>query len=160
MQALCIGTGPSFFRWVEKGNFPSIPKYGCSIVPWYCKVDTYAYGDEEHLADVPVDGTRIVSTDRVWKSGHDHFDMRFPHGGSSGGMAITMACRGHRDVGLIGYDGGLPEPFESDIRKLLQWWIYRGRRFYSLMESSTFDDLMSNNTIVPPTGVSNVRPSA
>jgi hypothetical protein len=146
IEAVAMGTGPSAMLWIKAGSYPAVPRYGCSWIPHFLKLNAYAIGDICHFPDVPTDGTRIAATACVRKEGHPEWElyqeMLYPHGSQSGGMAISMACREYRRVGLVGFDGGMDEPYETDLRKMLEWWKARGRTFVSLMPKSTFDDLM------------------
>lgn len=144
IEAIALGSGPSVKPWIEAGDIPNVPKYGCSWLPAFLKLDVYTYGDVIHAPDLPRDGTRIVATERAWSDGMERFDVNFPHGGQAGGMAITLACRDHNIIGLIGFDGGRPadHPCDGLLRGLLTFWKARGKKFISLMPRSDFDDLM------------------
>lgn len=147
LEALAIGTGPSFFAWVRR-PLPSGKRYGCGIASRHLDLDVYALGDEVHWNNIPLDKTVYV-TQRLRDS---HADAQrylafpeddLPHGGSSGGMALSLACRSHDIVGLIGFDGhGLPEEFVAAFRGLIRYWQSRGKRLISLMPDSVFHEVL------------------
>lgn len=144
--AVAIGTGPSFFEWV-KNPTPGLVRYGCGVASKYLRLDYYALGDSDHYSHIPP-GVPTYATERVLSdptapAGLMPFDEHvLPHGGSSGGMAVSLAARNHRVVYLIGFDGfGEGEEVAGFVEKfsdLLEFWQGLGRKFYSLMPSSVF----------------------
>lgn len=147
LEAIAIGTGPSFFAWIRR-PLPVGQRYGCGVVTRWIQVDVYALGDIVHIAHAPLDGpvfaTRQVRDAVGGESNWREFpEDELPHGGSSGGMALSLACRDHDVVGLIGFDGfGMNAEFQACFRELLRFWQSRGKRLVSLMPASAFDDLL------------------
>ncbi len=146
IEAIVLGTGPSFFAAIRR-PFPHAKRYGCGIASQHVELDVYALGDEVHGNHVPL-GTTVYITQRL-RDAHPEAtylaypEDELPHGGSSGGMALSLACREHDVVGLIGFDGhGMPDDFVASFRALLAWWKTRGKRLVSLMPDSVFDDLL------------------
>lgn len=175
LQAIAFGTGPSFFRFVDDclldqylTRFEGGPSlYGCGKVPLYINgLRYYGYGDVIHCDNVPdgrpsdphhpgcitYAGTRNLGDGRS-NGGYmppllPYADLDLPHGNSSGGMAISMACLHHDIVGIVGFDGDRAsfgsdeahENFVNDFRKLINYWTNRGRRIVSLMPSSRWRD--------------------
>lgn len=152
LDAIAIGSGPSFFDWV-RGELPAGRRYGAGIVSRYMALNVYCIGDIAHLPHLQL-GTLTYATRRVfdalerseWLLCYDTLELA--HGGSSGGMAVALACLFHRRIGLIGFDG-LDEnesadnrQWNEDFRRLLTHWQARGRTFVSLMPESKFDDLL------------------
>lgn len=152
IDAIALGTGPSFWELV-KGRIPSGFRYGCSTIPAHLKLDVYCYGDAVHEPDLPMDRTEVVATPRCWEEGMTPFGD-FPHGGSGGGMAISVACHRHQSVALVGFDG-FPEDgpdgpchlWMQDNRELIRFWLRRGKRIVSLMSKSFLDDLVERISI-------------
>lgn len=147
LDAIVIGTGPSFCAWVRQ-PLPAGLRYGCGAATRWVEVDVYALGDVVHIGNVPpcvpVYATRkvrdAISTLNDWLAFPED---ELPHGGSSGGMALSLACRNHQTIGLVGFDGfGLDTEFQANFRRLLRYWQSRGRRLVSLMPASAFDDLL------------------
>lgn len=144
--AVAIGTGPSFFEWA-KNPTPGLVRYGCGVASKYLRLDYYALGDCEHYKHVPPGvptyATSSVLDDPKAPKGLMPFDGDvLPHGGSSGGMAVSLAARNHRVVYLIGFDGfeeGIEDRWKANHAKLLEFWQERGRKFYSLMPATWFN---------------------
>ncbi len=149
VDAIAMGTGPSFWKFV-KGPIPHGFRYGCSTIPAYIKLNVYGYCDPVHEPDLPTDGTEIVATPHVWQEGMTPFgDLQ--HGGSGGGMAISLACHRHTTVALIGFDGfpdDGPDGFYNNWmqvnREIVRSWLNRGKRIISLMPKSFLDDLVEH----------------
>lgn len=141
-EALAIGCGPSLRPWIDVGDFPDVPKYGCGFASHVMALDFYCYCDITHAADLPTDETTVIASERVWRDGLLKYDDAFPHAGQAGGMAISESCKKCRRVALVGFDKGLPEPHETELRDLIVWWKKRGRTFVGLMPGQSFDDLM------------------
>lgn len=149
--------------------------YGCGVTPLYINnIRYYGYGDIVHIRNVPdgrlsdphhpgcitYAGTRNLED----KKPHGEYtppllkysDLDLPHGESSGGMAISMACLHHDVVGIIGFDGnrdgfGSDEVYENFViktRTLINYWQNRGRRIISLMPNSVFNSIVEP-AIVP-----------
>ena len=173
LTAIAIGTGPSFYEWIKtpmieyRRSEPSgqdiifQPKlYGCGIVPLYVNnLFAYGYGDVTHVDHIPdpnapfhpgclnYSGTRNLQD----KPGLlPYTDLDLPHGNSSGGMALSMACLHHDVVGIIGFDGypsgflsyQANQDFVNDFRYLINYWQNRGRRIISLMPKSVFNPII------------------
>lgn len=180
LSAVVVGAGPSakFLLGCQK---PVSQKwYGAGNVPLYLpNIDVYALGDSTHFASVPKYECQVYITDKDFYK--DPYGPRFcsstqiskmqvwnleelstyGHGGSSGGMALSLACIKHDTIGLIGFDGykrdGSPydPPWQSSHTKLICEWVNRGKRLISLMPCSVFnpdliqmDDFLS--TCGPP----------
>jgi hypothetical protein len=146
VESIVLGTGPSFFDAIRR-PLPPGKRYGCGIASRHVELDVYALGDEVHWNHAPL-GTTVYITQRV-RDGHPESaylaypEDELPHGGSSGGMALSLACRDHDVVGLIGFDSqGMPDEFVAAFRALLTWWKARGKRMVSLMPACAFDDLL------------------
>ena len=147
LDALALGTGPSFYEWI-KHPLPAGKRYGCGVSSLYLRLDAYAYGDAIHESHLPTNdfhpGVEIHGTDRVWRPGLILWDDAIPHGGSSGGMALSLACATHQRIGVIGFDGHqMPDEFVARFRDLLRYWQSRGKELVSLMPSSVFDDVLA-----------------
>lgn len=147
LDAIAIGTGPSFYDWVRR-PLPRGMRYGCGAAARFIDVDHYLLGDAVHREHVPVDKPVYV-TRRVidqWPEASRYLvfpEAELPHGGSSGGMALSLACRDHAVIGLIGFDGfRVDETFVEGFRRLIIYWNDRGKRLVSLMERSAFDDVL------------------
>jgi hypothetical protein len=147
LDAIAIGTGPSFFDWI-RSPLPEGKRYGCGVVPQFLDVDVYALGDVVHCRHAPPDRP-VYATRRIIDSVGDperfllYPEDDLPHGGSSGGMALSLACRSHAVVGLIGFDGfDIDDGFITAFRELICYWKNRGKRLISLMPQSAFDDLL------------------
>lgn len=152
LDAVVMGVGPGIREFL-KHPLPLGVKYGCSYLPSLIKLDVYCIGDAVHEFDLPTDDTEIVCSYPIDRQGYTEFGT-LPHGGSSGGMAISMACARHKIIGLAGFDGQFAEddddaiPFISKTTRLLQFWLNRGRRIISLMPKSPFDNMIETNVDV------------
>lgn len=147
LDAIVFGTGPSFYQAIC-GPLPLSKRYGCGIVPEFLDVDVYALGDVIHLKHVPPD-TPVYATRRIREAVPDarrflsYPEDELPHGGSSGGMALSLACQAHDVVGLVGFDGyGMNDEFVIRFRDVIRFWQARGKRLVSLMPASVFHDLL------------------
>lgn len=147
LDAIVLGTGPSFLNAI-RSPIPSGTRYGCGVVPLFLDVDVYALGDVVHLDHVPSDRP-VYATQRVRDAVADpgrflaYPEDELPHGGSSGGMALSLACRSHGVIGLIGFDGhGKDDAFITGFQELIRYWQIRGKRLMSLMPDSMFHDLL------------------
>lgn len=159
----------------EQGRVISPTLYGSGVTSLHINgIMYYGLGDIIHIDHVP-DGratdphhpgcTTYAGTRNLQdKKSHGEYtppllpyaDLDIPHGESSGGMAISMACLHHDVVGIIGFDGHR-EPFPSDeaywdfvrkTRTLINYWQNRGRRIVSLMSDSVFNSI-TEPAIVP-----------
>jgi hypothetical protein len=162
VQAIAIGTGPSFYKWKDTEEQVPRPKlFGCGVVTNYIGgLDYYAYGDSDHFKSLPqktwhpdciVYGSTLELVEQAKEKGctSNYFDPSvLPHGTSSGGMAFSLACSMYDVVGLVGFDGFQKDfkvddqtyrNFVSRFRDLIQYWKDRGKRLVSLMEESLFN---------------------
>lgn len=149
LDAIAIGTGPSFYEWVRQ-KLPRGLRYGCGEAAKFIELDRYLLGDVVHLQHVPA-GIPVYATRRVIESAPDagqwlEFpEAELPHAGSSGGMALSLACRDHNVIGLIGFDGfGVDPAFVEAFRRLILYWQSRGKLLISLMPHSAFDDVLEH----------------
>lgn len=128
LEAIAIGTGPSFYKWKdtevmkftnEEGIEYSPRLIGCGVVPLYINgLFAYCYGDSTHLKNIPdpkgpyhpgclnYSGTRNLQ-DRDDRNIDllPYASFEIPHGNSSGGMAFSLACLHHNVIGIVGFDG-------------------------------------------------------
>ena len=155
MDAIAIGSGPSFFEWV-RGELPAGRRYGAGVVSQYLALDVCCIGDLVHRPRLQI-GTLTYASRRVFEA-LDRADwllcydtLGLPHGGSSGGMCVSLAALFHQRIGLVGFDG-LDESesaenarWNADFRRLLTDWQSRGRTFVSLMPTSRFDDVLQRD---------------
>lgn len=147
-DGLAIGTGPSFHKW-RKNPTVGMKRYGCGIASQFVPLDVYTVGDTGHYADVPqtipVYGSKAIITEGKCPCPRENlreFNNDIPHGGSCGGMAVSVACMFHSRVFLVGFDGhdvkDQVENFIPQFSDLLEFWRLRGRELYSLMDSTVF----------------------
>jgi hypothetical protein len=159
LQAIAIGTGPSFYKWKDTVEQVPRPKlFGCGVVTNFVNnLDYYAYGDSDHFKCLPqktwhpnciVYGSTI---ELVEQANHICPAVLFdglPHGTSSGGMATSLACSMYDVVGVVGFDGFREtmtvddetyKNFVSRYIDLLNYWNEKGKRIISLMEASIFN---------------------
>jgi hypothetical protein len=173
LQAIAIGTGESFYPWKDKWNATAIgpkPKlYGSGKCPLYINgLTAYGYCDGDNRLGLEKcfpqttwhPDCRVYSTP-ICMAHAKEFNLAgeflpfpaVPHGNSSGGMAISLACMENDVIGLIGFDGTretmpditdkLYETFLQDMAYLIGFWQSRGKYIYSLMEHTVFDYLLS-----------------
>lgn len=146
-DAIAIGTGPSFYPWL-RSEIPNVPKYGAGASGKCLRLDAYCIGDLMHERHMQLGVTTYASAtvfgllpQEDWIHLYDQFGNS--HGGSSGGMALSMACVFHRRVALIGFDGGMSGNADGNFHTLLSEWKDKGRTFVSLMPPGTpWDSLM------------------
>lgn len=170
LEAIAIGTGPSFYKWKdtevlkftnEEGVEYSPRLVGCGVVPHYVHgLFAYCYGDLTHVNNIPDPkgqyhpGCMNYSSTRNLKDKEGlipYTNLDVPHGNSSGGMAFSLACLHYNVVGFVGFDGykdeftGVTEDVYQDFvyqfRFLINYWQNRGRRIVSLMEDSIFNPI-------------------
>lgn len=146
-DAIAIGTGPSFYPWL-RSEIPDVPKIGAGASGKCLKLDAYCIGDVTHRRHMQI-GTPTYATGTIfgllpqedWIYLYDQFNVS--HKGSSGGMAVSIACLFHRRVALIGFDGGMSGNADGNFHTLLSEWKDKGRKFVSLMPPGTpWDALM------------------
>ena len=107
LDAIAIGTGPSFYEWLKTPPPEGVKLYGSGVSSRHIKLDVYAIGDTCHIPNIPKDAvvygtdTMLRYSDKILPYGHT-----YPHGGSSGGMAISLACLYHDRIGIVGCDDG------------------------------------------------------
>lgn len=143
--------------------------YGCGVSPLYINnLSYYLYGDSTHVNNIPdpdsqfhpgcitYAGTRNLNDKRTDGANTPRLlpyaDLDLPHGESSGGMALSLACLHSNVVGLIGFDGhrdGFVGTSDEDYsnflfktRQLINYWQNRGRRLVSLMPDSVFNPIL------------------
>ena len=163
LDVIVIGTGPSFYEWLKTPVPEGVKLYGCGVVSRYLDLDVYAIGDICHLPNMPnnhsshcehcghsrkntiVYGTigMLVYDDRML-----YYDWHlYPHGGSSGGMAVSLACLHYERIGVIGLDGptGMLEidmQVIKDTIDVFQYWKDKGKKIYSLMPHSVYNEVL------------------
>lgn len=152
IEAIAIGTGPSFYDWIRLPRDPTIKLVGCGRCTLYVNnLDYYVYADSIHEPHLPQ--PHFHPTVEVWAHSRRHipnlgwnkWDGEIPHGGTSGGMAISLACLKFQNVGLIGFDGyGLPNEFVIGMNDLLCYWQKRGKTLYTLMPNSMFNNRLKD----------------
>lgn len=162
VEAIAIGTGPSFYKWKDTEEQIPRPKlFGCGVASIYVNaLDFYAYGDSYHCKCLPkkpwhpnciVYGSTHELVEQARGQGNiaEYFDVSIlPHGCSSGGMAVSLACSMYDVVGIVGYDGFQKDfkiddktyrEFVSKFKDLIKHWKDRGKTIVSLMEESIFN---------------------
>jgi hypothetical protein len=178
LEAIAFGTGPSFYEYIKqphnyKHNHPEFGEwhtrlYGCGVVPNYINnLTAYGYGDTDHINNIPdpdgphhpgcktFAGTRNLKDFETYGKNLKpipllpYANLDLPHGESSGGMALSLACLHHNVVGIVGFDGN-PDAFPPTVytnfvekfRHLINYWQNRGRRIVSLMPNSVFNPII------------------
>lgn len=164
IESIAIGTGPSFFRLMNDLKYASLHVdlhdyfrangveriYGAGVVSAYVKnLSAYCYGDIGRVDFIPEKnslyqhGCRCYATER---NINDHPQLqKFPElplrpEGSSGGMALSLACFESWSIGLIGFDCGsdVPQEFVEGIYRLIDYWKKEGRKLYQLTANNTW----------------------
>jgi hypothetical protein len=151
LEAIVLGTGGSLYDFLKRPVLPNVKLLGCSVVPQYVNnLDYYVYADtvhKDHLPQVPFHpNCQIITPSRLWQSGYIKWDDQVPHGGTSGGMAVSYACSRYQNIGLVGFDSlDLNYDFIQNFHKeVLNFWQSKGKCLYTLMEKSVF-----NNRLLP-----------
>jgi len=151
LDAIAIGTGPSFYEWLNTPRPENVKFYGSGVSSKYIKLDVYTIGDSCHIQNIPryeavTYGTHMMlsHSDKMLPYDGD----TYPHGGSSGGMAISLACLHHDRIGLVGYDGpcgilDLDMKWIKNTIDVLEFWIDRGKKIVSLMPHSCFNEVLN-----------------
>lgn len=152
LDAVAIGGGSD--SWQLIGVEKKCPYYGAGITSQYLPLDVYAYGDEDHIPNIPTYPCRVVSSkpdeDRTFNGVKLEKWPCFSagHGCSAGGMALSLACDKYTTVGLIGFSGYMyygvryDQEGEHDFRTLVKCWNNLGKTLVSLMPVSVFNDLL------------------
>lgn len=180
IEAIAIGAGPSLYNdflnrpvisyVLADGTIYEPRLIGCGVVPLYVhNLWAYCYGDLTHLKNIPrpdhpfhpgvrnYASSRNISDFDLLQEEHRRTDkmlpfadLDIPHGNSSGGMALSLACLHYNVVGFVGFDGRNKADFVSNeayqdfvfrFRYLINYWQSRGRRIISLMRDSIFNPI-------------------
>ena len=149
LECIVLGTGPSLLDFLlehNKESLKGITLIGCGRL--VIDVDIYCYGDPRRRPDVPdVETTEVYAHQFVHEPGMIRWQEEWPHGGTAGGMAVTVACLKFDRIGLIGFDGFRTPEFEhydnfviNFNNEILDYWQARGKKLYSLMSHSIFNE--------------------
>lgn len=142
--AIAIGTGPSFYRWIDElESPPACVRYGCGVASKFIDLDVYCINSGVHRGNIPA-GVPTFSRMRTmdYVPGGFLWPESWPIASQVGGMCVQLAALNHLRVGLIGFDGPIEPRIDGEFREILRFWIKKGRVFTSLMERSAFDDLL------------------
>jgi hypothetical protein len=128
LDAIAIGTGPSFYEWLKTPPPEGVKFYGSGVSSRYIKLDVYAIGDPCHIPNIPKYDAVIYVTDWMLSHSDKTFPYdgdTYPHGGSSGGMAISLACLYNDRIGIVGYDGpcGILDLEEKDMFPFTEYTV-------------------------------------
>lgn len=152
-EAIVICPGPSLHSFLRMPRDYDVKLIGCSRVTNYVNdLDYYVYADSTHKDKLPSrtfhPKCQVYSVPRLYvpQTQWHKWDDSIPHGGNSGGMAISLGCLKFNSIGLVGLDGhGLPENWVIEMGRLLSYWQERGKYLYTLMGDSIF-----NNRLLKP----------
>lgn len=152
LDCLVLGGGPSTPKFLKSyiPDLAQLPRIGCGDVGTYCELDYYCLGDPRRKKDAPKNNRTIIYAHHlIWEPGMIKFPDNLPHGGSSGGMAVSIACLNYDNVGLIGFDGFNHSGFENydDFvacfkTEIIDYWTSKGKNLYSLMDDSIFNEFL------------------
>ena len=154
LEAIVCGAGPSAWDLWGLAIPSNIRMYGAGNVSRFIRLDVYAYGDLDHLENIPVPPCLTYGSPRNVNDteGLLYYDEVWPTGRSSGGMAISLACLSYTRIGIIGFDGigyggEVYDPAGVPGQKLVfNYWLDRNRKLVSLMEKSIFNNLLTIST--------------